>query len=509
MQLSIRISIAQFFLIRRQDSFPTTHSETSVRDVKTNIESIAIKNLQQILSERGYTAETLFTKFDLDGNGTLSRSEFESSLRSITGQIAPNAIVNAVFGALDADSSGSLELAELLSIVESGAIQNISEGDSITVSGHSNEIFNGVFNQNPGFINGKPWYSNPNGCILYFYGAESESPSWNLDDRTQDGSNDWYRGGWTRAPRDGSLPLGPRRWVGVGKISLTASSQNQSSKTEVAHSSGITENTGTPESSDKDDINAIMAEFDMALDYFEGQVSEGEISVDQALEMANAAFDRKSKAIPEFLRAPAKIAWDAKIGILESKLRENIPSPESIVAGAAVVGTAATIASKNAVNHTKDSSIHESPVQPRKQESSDTGPTKQEMLEVKATEQDMPEEGGGHIPTSGLELNEAISSFEQAKTLSERTSLKNSMSPFSDSISFRVNSIERTFGIGISDRFRGGSTLIAEVEGTGEVEIRLPNDSDNGHFKPGSESEIEVKIVDWNAVRRRLVLESQ
>ena len=49
--------------------------------MKTNIEAIAIKNLQDILRERGYTAETLFSKFDTDGNGALSKIEFEAALR--------------------------------------------------------------------------------------------------------------------------------------------------------------------------------------------------------------------------------------------------------------------------------------------------------------------------------------------------------------------------------------------------------------------------------------------
>ena len=69
--------------------------------MKTNFEAIAIKNLQEILRERGYTAETLFSKYDSDNDGTLSKSEFERALRSITGQSAPQVIVNAIFGALD------------------------------------------------------------------------------------------------------------------------------------------------------------------------------------------------------------------------------------------------------------------------------------------------------------------------------------------------------------------------------------------------------------------------
>ena len=70
-------------------------------------------------------------------------------------------------------------------------------------------------------------------------------------------------------------------------------------------------------------------------------------------------------------------------------------------------------------------------------------------------------------------------------------------------------SIERTFGIGISDSYRGGSTLIAEAEGAGEVEIRLPAGSDASEYHAGSETTLTVSIVDWNAVRKRLILEAQ
>ena len=189
--------------------------------MKTNIEAIAIKNLQEILRERGYNAEALFSKFDSDNNGTLSKNEFDSALRSITGQTAPQAIVNAIFGALDEDSSGSLELDELLSIIESGPSQSFSNGQSISIESHPDARFNGPYSQQEGQINNNPHFRNQNGCVLYAFSSDSgSSSSWNLDDRDQDGSNDWYRGGWTRAPTDGSLPLGVRRWVGVVKISL-------------------------------------------------------------------------------------------------------------------------------------------------------------------------------------------------------------------------------------------------------------------------------------------------
>ena len=79
----------------------------------------------------------------------------------------------------------------------------------------------------------------------------------------------------------------------------------------------------------------------------------------------------------------------------------------------------------------------------------------------------------------------------------------------SQEASIRVNSIERTFGIGISDSYRGGSTLIAEAEGVREVEIRLPADSDTSEYHAGTETSLTISIADWNAVRRRLVLEAQ
>ena len=41
-----------------------------------------------------------------------------------------------------------------------------------------------------------------------------------------------------------------------------------------------------------------------------------------------------------------------------------------------------------------------------------------------------------------------------------------------------------------------------------EMEIRLPSNSDASQFKAGSETEISVTISDWNAVRRRIILEA-
>ena len=452
--------------------------------MRTNIEAIAIKNLQEILRERGYTAEALFSKFDSDHNGILSKNEFETALRSITGQAAPQAIVNAIFGALDEDSSGSLELEELLSIVESGSSQTLSSGESISIEGHPDARFNGVYSQREGEINGKPHFSNQNGCILYLFSSGS-GPSWNLDDRDQNGSNDWYRGGWTRAPRDGSVPLGVRRWVGVGKITLSASVAGSNS----TESPGLTHH--QEPKSDEGELGNLMQEIDAASKYFEEQVSDGNMSIDNAMETANTAFERKINELPAFMRSPARKVWEGKMLELENRLRENSPPPSTIAAGVGAVGAIGAIASKTS------ESLSSTPTPP-------PPPAAPEPEPPAAPEPEPPAAPDG----ASFSIESAIASFESSRTISERNALKDSLSGSSGSIQIRVSSVERTFGIGLSDEFRGGSTLIAESGGIGELEIRLPSSADSSQFKAGYETEISVSISDWNAVRRRIILEA-
>ena len=456
--------------------------------MRTNIEAIAIKNLQDILRERGYTAETLFSKFDTDGNGVLSKIEFEAALRSITGQVAPQAILNAVFGALDKDSSGSLELAELLSIVDSGVTHSFSSGQSIVVEDHPNDRFNGTYFQQEGAMNGKPFFKNQSGCLLYAFSSGSSASSWNLDDRDQNGSNDWYRGGWTRAPPDGSVPLGIRRWVGVGKLSLVPVDQGADVDTSPVASGG-SDSAGAEFPEDDQELANLLSEFDSALNYFEGKVTSGELSVDQAMEMANAAFERKSSELPPVLRFSAQKVWEKKASALENVLRANAPSPSSIAAGAAAIGTVGAIATSAAQNAPSSPPIPLPPAAPE------------------------PEPPAAPEPPAGdysdrSEIESALSAFQDAKTISERNSVKDSLSAGSSTVQFRVTTVERTFGIGLSEAVRGGNTIIAEVEGVGEVEIRMASSADLSHIKSGYEGELPCTIADWNAVRRRLILES-
>ena len=143
------------------------------------VEAVAIKNLQELLRKKGITAEALFTKYDLDGDGSIDQSEFKASLESITGQQAPDVILSAIFGAVDTNNDGTLNLEEILALLDGGPSEAVSDGSSVEVRNHPNAQYNGVYGSQPDKINGKTWYMNPSGARLYFYNANSGgAPSW-------------------------------------------------------------------------------------------------------------------------------------------------------------------------------------------------------------------------------------------------------------------------------------------------------------------------------------------
>ncbi len=609
--------------------------------VTSKIEAIALKNLQGILREKGYSAESLFSKYDLDGDGTLSTSEFESALRAITGQVAPDAIVKAVFGALDQDSDGSINLEEMLAVIDSGGTQELHQGDGVTVSEHPDETYNRVYEAQETQKNGRPWFRSPNGRILYFYNANSGgAPSWSLDDREQDGSNDWYRGGWTRPPGGDAIPIGTRRWVGVGKITLSPSGPgNQDSPRQTPSDSAVIEirlarssfkadekidfsfsapkfpddawigivpadiphgdeavndqhetgfkylegrtsggftlpNPGPgqwtmrlhdtdhngreiayspftvtdpplstqsePESTPpppQDDLSTVLSDIDGIIASIEDNAMSGEISMAEARSSADSVFEARIDGLPSFAQNAARSVWEAKMDVLQIRIESRMPSSEKIAAGAVgavVAGGVAAGMRDNAETATttpvpeREASLdwHKAhhvgvtqDVNPPERapdrvthpgesaEEITTPPAPQQTTTTPQSPEPTPE-ATPPVPTTPTFI-EAAEAFAAARMLSERNQIKESYEGRSQEASIRVNSIERTFGIGISDSYRGGSTLIAEAEGVGEVEIRLPADSDVDEYHSGTEASLTVSIVDWNAVRRRLILEAQ
>ena len=114
--------------------------------MSARFEAIALKKLQEIIHDRGISAEAIFSKFDNNGDGSLDVEEFKRAVASITGQNAPDAIIRAVFSALDSDGNQGLDLAELIALVEGGQAPAVSgEVTEIEISDHTNSNFNGVY----------------------------------------------------------------------------------------------------------------------------------------------------------------------------------------------------------------------------------------------------------------------------------------------------------------------------------------------------------------------------
>jgi|TARA_B100000749_G_scaffold64999_1_gene48295 hypothetical protein len=115
-----------------------------------------------------------------------------------------------------------------------------------------------------------------------------------------------------------------------------------------------------------------------------------------------------------------------------------------------------------------------------------------------------------NVATSPDSLSDLATAFSEARMLSEQRRLADSVEGQSHNVSIKVTTApERTFGIGVDDAYRGGSTVIAEIFGVGEVEIRLRNDADSGMFRNGSEHSLDTSLTGWNGIRKRLILSAQ
>ena len=210
--------------------------------MSVRFEAVALKKLQEIIQEKGISAEAIFSKFDVNNDGSLDAQEFKRAITSITGQNAPDAIIRAVFSALDSDGDNALDLAELLALAGGGQAGTVTgEINEITIQGHTIPEYNGGYLRGED-INGQPSFSKPSGHTLYFYNMSAGgAKSWSLHKRRTDGRKDHYDGGWTRPPSSGDLPLGARRWVGVGMLTITAVGERLTPNAEEAENEDTTD----------------------------------------------------------------------------------------------------------------------------------------------------------------------------------------------------------------------------------------------------------------------------
>ena len=127
--------------------------------MSARFEAVALKKLQEIIQEKGISAEAIFSKFDINNDGSLDPEEFRRAIASITGQNAPDAIIRAVFSALDSDGDNTLDLAELLALAGGGQAGAITgEVNEITIQGRTIPEYNGNYLRGED-INGQPSFS--------------------------------------------------------------------------------------------------------------------------------------------------------------------------------------------------------------------------------------------------------------------------------------------------------------------------------------------------------------
>ena len=477
------------------------------------IEAVAIKNLQTILKSRGISSEALFSKYDVDGNGSLNYEEFVAALTSITGQRAPQSIVNAIFSVLDSNGDGQIDLQEILVLVDGKTSDPYVEGSSLTISDHPNNIYNGLY-EPKGELNGKPLFENINSAKLYFYNAGSGgAPSWSLDDRELDGTQDFYRGGWTRPPAGGGLPTGTRRWVGVGKITIQSSSPSEDLP-EDTEELPVAEVVWEAEpDSPANMMDSISVEFSEIL----GEIQQAEFSDVEALEKSRAIADEQAESriskLPSFLQPTAREIWKVKADSLQEIARSNLvlasTTAATLTAGALGIASIPSEqkewqeATEIKVNTDSSNSIVEEKIE-------ETATQSQPEQENVISE----EPAGNQAGSEAMTIFSMAESFSQARMLSEQNALKEELSGTIVDISIKITSVERTFGIGISDRYRGGNTVVASLHDQGmpsanEVEIRIPSDTDISLYKAGYEGEISCTVSGWNGIRKRIILDAQ
>jgi len=511
--------------------------------ISDKLVAAAMKNLEKLLISKGFNAEGMISKFDFDGDGQIDIDEFDNGLAELTGSRAPRSYLQPIFSAIDRDGSGKLSSDELMALL---GIENetVDSSSSLIISDHVNEKYNGEYRIQSSQINGKDWYLNSNNCRLYFYNAnDGGAPSWSLDDRDQDGSNDWYAGGWTRVPADGNIPVGTRRFVGAGKITISAVE-------------GVEEPTESSETSedkitDGDEgtlVNRMTFELTESLT---NSTSEEEIDAVKAV--IDDRFESELNKLPQVARAPIRTLWDIKSDAVISVAKTKLSNDNAkIVAGLGLAGTAIGAISSINQNIKSDNddvelvTENEQPLEQNQEitESAEDSsgnlrvevPDRVDLPEQISSDQwaeenevvvsekvDLPERVSVSEPisesfneddsedkilqNSDFSLDEIIDKMNEARFLNEQRELISSFKGEVFNVSFKVNSVDRTFGIGVSDDYKRGNTLHV-TSGNNELEIRMKNDYDTSGISSGQERSLEVSVVDWNGIRKRLVMQS-
>lgn len=516
-------------------------------ELSDKLVAAAMKNLEKLLISKGLTAESLISKFDIDGDGLINLDEFDKGLTRLTGSPAPRSYLRPIFSAIDIDGNGNLSQNELMSLL---GIENktTASTNSLVISDHPNDKYNGKYVLQSSNINDKSWYMNSNNCRLYFYNAsDGGAPSWSLDNREQNGAYDWYDGGWTRVPADQNIPLGVRRFVGAGKITITESSDETVTNDEISDSpiKGVTQDSSIQLSNESkpESITDLAEKWSDEFEQMIESPSSPEM-IDSIFQGVNVKFEEEVSQLPIYAQAPVRAIWkiksDSAVTVAKTKLYSD---NAKIATGLGVTGVALGTALNVKLDEKKsttplDPGLEESlpPIESEKSETSQDwhndhhveAPDRVELpdrvtvgepissfdsnVEVQKQEiepvildKSVTEISSPIIKESSLSLNEIVEEMNGARFLNEQRELISSFKGQILDLSFRVNSVDRTFGIGISEEYKNGNTLFS-TSNSHEIEVRVKKEFDTSNILSGTDMNSSVSVIDWNGIRKRLVV---
>jgi len=284
---------------------------------------------------------------------------------------------------------------------------------------------------------------------------------------------------------------------GTGEWTLRLHDDDENGR-EIAYApfsvSGI-ENSPSPDPVEEVNLDDVTSQFSEVLALIDPQSTSVE-AVEAGRSKADAEVSSLISKLPFTLQSTAGRLWDARADAYQAVVIARIPPAETLAAGLAAAGIAA--AATSAI-----STESETPSSPPMAEES-------ELTSVTETPQSPTETSPEVLDKESL--SGVVQSFLEARLMSDQRRVVETHRGTPYALSIEISSLEKTFGIGLPDEYRGGSTIIAEVSSVDdpsfscESEIRLPASADLSDFRVGYESTIDASVEGWNSIRKRIIM---
>ena len=253
----------------------------------------------------------------------------------------------------------------------------------------------------------------------------------------------------------------------------------------------------------------LISELDMIKDALVKGVNDDSISVKEGRIYADSVFENKLTNIPAPLRPIARSAWDSQADSIEATLLAS--------AGIATVG-ASVIAASALIEGEKDQKLQ---VSENTTDEIDIIDTPVEDIENYSEPQSSGEEIGKSSENTSSEeiiiteesvekltnftIDEVVADFSKARFSQEKKVVEEKYEGQKLTLDIKVNNVQRTFGMNLQERYKGGNTLLAK-SGNYDLEILLPNSPEYADYSQNNEYNITTSISTWNGIRNRLVL---